>query len=130
MDVNYQLDFVDVGLLPAIEGEIHIRLDRLLTDSITEALKVYSASNFDAKDLFRATFRFMAAKVLSDRRHKVSKDWDSNDINSVLRTIEEYYTLDKISTAKSHGAFEALETVWNSIRNGINFRNISASNAP
>ena len=25
---NYQLDFVDIGLIPAIEGEIHIKLDR------------------------------------------------------------------------------------------------------
>ena len=27
---SYQLDFVDVGLMPAVEGQVHLKLDRLL----------------------------------------------------------------------------------------------------
>src|SRR4029079_8782285 len=37
-DRQYQLDFVDSGLLPAIEGEIHAKLDRLLNEALAEAI--------------------------------------------------------------------------------------------
>ncbi len=33
LDRSFQLDFVDIGLLPAIEGEIHDKLDRLLNET-------------------------------------------------------------------------------------------------
>src|SRR5262249_31160084 len=40
LDGSYQLDFVDVGLLPAIEGVIHTKLDRLLTETLAEAVRL------------------------------------------------------------------------------------------
>ena len=35
VDQSYQLDFVDLGLLSAVEGEIHAKLDRLLVEMLT-----------------------------------------------------------------------------------------------
>jgi len=40
---SYQLDFVDLGLLPAIEGEIHIKLDRLLVETLDLARRAPAA---------------------------------------------------------------------------------------
>ena len=32
---DYQLEFVDIGLIPAIEGEIHTKLDRLVREAVS-----------------------------------------------------------------------------------------------
>jgi hypothetical protein len=38
-DRSYQLDFVDLGLLPAIESEIQVKLGRLLEATLAETLR-------------------------------------------------------------------------------------------
>ena len=37
VDQMYQLDFVDLGLITAVEGEIHSKLDRLLVETLSAA---------------------------------------------------------------------------------------------
>lgn len=87
----YQLDFVDLGLLPAIEGEIHVKLDRLLVETLDLARKVPGGDRLNVRTLFRVVFRLLAAKVLQDRRHPYADGWDADDLGSVLAGIESYY---------------------------------------
>ena len=125
IDRNYQLDFVDLGLLPAIEGEIHLKLDRLLVDTLTAASDAQGGKAAETRLLFRVVFRLLAAKVLHDRRHPYAQGWDAADLTSILRAIESYYFLASVpsSSKKVPPAFSA---AWECLRGGISFANISS----
>ena len=120
---EYQLDFVDIGLMPAVEGEIHLKLDRLLTNTLEAASQVPNGELPDTRRLFRIVFRLLAAKVLQDRSHPSSRDWDAADLSSVLRAIESYYSLPMIPGTSVSPAFSA---AWDCLRQGISFSNISS----
>jgi N-6 DNA Methylase len=121
IDTSYQLDFVDIGLLPAIEGQIHEKLDRLLSRSLAAAT---TSPAVQPRDLFRGIFRLLAAKILQDRRHKLANDWDADDVSSILNVIGKYYGLPAQFDLKTMGA--ALGASWKMLSNGISVANISA----
>ena len=56
IDTTYQLDFVDAGLIPALEGEIHDKLDRLLRESLTATNN--ESTNLEVPALFRSSCTF------------------------------------------------------------------------
>jgi hypothetical protein len=129
IDKNYQLDFVDAGLLPMVEGQVHAKLDRLIEQTLAETLRLYRRrgnAQLDHRALFRATFRLLAAKVLQDRGHLLSKQWDPNDIDSVLETISQYYGLPRLADERADLHKRVFGAAWGQLRNGINFRNISS----
>jgi len=123
---GYQLDFVDLGLLPAIEGEIHVKLDRLLVETLDLARKALGGDRLDARTLFRVVFRLLAAKVLQDRRHPYADDWDEDDLGAVLDGIESYYALEPIKAQASAALPQIFDAAWRHLRAGISFSNISS----
>lgn len=125
VDKDYQLDFVDIGLMPAVEGEVHFKLDRLLTETLNVALQA-SHDRLDSERLFRAVFRLLAAKVLQDRKHPYARAWDADDLLSVLHAIESYYSLPAIPGTGSLAMSSAFLAAWEYLRGGINFSNISS----
>lgn len=92
-----QLDFFDLGLIPALEGHIREKLDRTLNEVLAEALRVYgkeweTLSLAEAQGTFRLAFRFLAAKVLHDRGFgEFAALSGSSDPAEVLRRVESYY---------------------------------------
>jgi hypothetical protein len=60
-----QLDFIDIGLMVAIEGEVHTKLDALLKRTLSAVLDARGRPTIDARVLFQATFRFLVAKILA-----------------------------------------------------------------
>jgi type I restriction-modification system DNA methylase subunit len=123
--VAYQLDFVDLGLLPAIEHEVEIKLDRLLEQVIRQLLKGLEPEREESA--FRATFRLLAAKILLDREHPAALSWAEAPVEDVLAGIEAYYNLTKFSTALINDVPEAsVTTAWTMLRQAISFRNISS----
>ncbi|HEV7253788.1 MAG TPA: N-6 DNA methylase [Mesorhizobium sp.] len=123
---GYQLDFVDLGLLPAIEGEIHVKLDRLLVETLDLARKAPGGDQLDARTLFRVVFRLLAAKVLQDRRHPYADGWNADDLGSVLTGIESYYALGPIGPQASVALLQIFSAAWQHLRAGISFSNISS----
>jgi type I restriction-modification system DNA methylase subunit len=124
-----QLDFVDIGLLPAIEGEVHAKLDVLLNETLAEAVGLRGTRarhTLNEQLLFRTIFRLLAAKVLQDREHPLSKSWNAADIKSVLEVISRHYTLVPLPGEQSALQSVVFASSWDRLRNGINFRNISA----
>ena len=121
-----QLDFVDAGLMIAIEGEIHVKLDALLRRTLSSVLDARGRPDIDARVLFQATFRFLAAKILADRGHAAASEWAADDVGAVLAGIDRYYGLGGPHISAQGRARIVLETVWRGIRSGINFQNISA----
>jgi hypothetical protein len=123
---GYQLDFVDVGLLPAIEGEIHIKLDRLLVETLDLSRKSPGGDRLDPRVLFRVLFRLLAAKVLQDRRHPYAERWDADDLAAVLAGIETYYSLGQLGGHGNTALTTVFDAAWRHLRSGISFSNISS----
>lgn len=126
IDRNYQLDFVDLGLLPAIEGEIHLKLDYLLVDTLTAASDAQRGKAPETRLLFRVVFRLLAAKVLHDRQHPYAQGWDAADLASILRAIESYYSLASVPISSRQKVPPAFSAAWECLRGGISFANISS----
>lgn len=123
--VAYQLDFVDVGLIPAIEHEVEEKLDRLLKHVIDQLLSGLDGEREEAA--FRTTFRLLAAKILLDRAHPDALLWADAPVGEVLAGIEAYYNLGQLSaSAAAEIPPEAIAAAWASLRETISFRNISS----
>jgi type I restriction-modification system DNA methylase subunit len=123
--VAYQLDFVDLGLLPAIEHEVEDKLDRLLQRVIEKLL-----SGLDGKreeTAFRTTFRLLAAKILIDRKHPDASSWRDAPVSEVLDGIERYYNLRRLASYPEVVVRPAsVSAAWTMLREAISFRNISS----
>lgn len=119
---QYQLDFVDIGLIPAIEGEIHEKLDRLLNETLAATRE--AGVRDGVRNLFQGVFRLLAAKILMDREHQASKAWDPTDVRSVLSSIGDYYGL--AETFSVNSVARLLSDSWAVLRAGLNVSNISA----
>ncbi len=121
----YQLDFVDLGLLPAIEHEVEAKLDRLLRQVVEQLMVGLSTEIEEA--VFRTTFRLLAAKILLDREHPAARTWDAASVSEVLQGIESYYGLGRYAAAPLTGVPRlSAETAWRTLLQAISFRNISA----
>jgi hypothetical protein len=128
-DLSCQLDFVDIGLLPTIEGEIHVKLDRLLQEIIAglqDSLGKKKKQTIDYHMLFQGTFRLLAAKILLDCKHQKARGWDSSDIASIMTGIADYYQLDALHLLDDVAAMNAFASAWQQLTGAISFRNISA----
>lgn len=121
----YQLDFVDIGLLPAIEGETHVRLERLLNEMLV-AFHEPPREGVDPKLLFPLAFRLLAVKVLRDRGHDAAKEWDPSDGSELLRGIEEFYGLPTVLDDSAIHASDLVASAWERLSSGISFANISS----
>ena len=125
-DVATQLDFIDLGLLPAIEYEVRSKLDTLLRDTITLAINTFEHSGPFSKQsyppLFRLIFRLIAAKVLADRRHP--GDWTVDDPELVVRSVEEFYFRDSPSERVLDDPATQVAS-WDRIRTAFHFQNLS-----
>ena len=126
IDQSHQLDFVDLGLLPAVEGEIHTKLDRLLVDMLAAASDAGHGSPQDSWQLFPFIFRLLAAKVLRDRRHPDAQGWNGDCLASILRHIETYYSLERTPIGRRQKVPAAFSAAWECLRDGISFANISS----
>ncbi|HWS84193.1 MAG TPA: N-6 DNA methylase, partial [Ktedonobacteraceae bacterium] len=120
-----QLDFFDIGLLPALEHVVYQKLDRLLNNVIASCEAVYKEHHkeeLDYEALFRLNFRLIAAKLLGDRQYPGG--WLSTNAQEVIKLVENFYfqhtppesVLDDILVQ---------DTAWRQIRAAFSFRNLS-----
>jgi hypothetical protein len=89
-----QLDFIDIGLIPALEEHVRTKLDIILKDSLASGVNAYRhhfGRQPDAAELFRLTFSLLAAKVLHDRGVGVFPGLSPANLSTLLREVEDYY---------------------------------------
>ena len=129
-DRAYQLDFVDLGLIPAIESEIHVKLDRLLNDVLTSAVAMLQKSGkrtrIDYQFLFRLTFRLLAAKILVDRQHPIAQHWPRDNVQTIVDEICRYYGLRRDQDLGETVFARFASDAWQHLLRSIDFRNISS----
>lgn len=124
VDTHYQRDFVDIGLIPAIEGEIHTKLDRLIREAAADVRHVSNSETM--RLLFRGVFRLLAAKILTDRQNARAQSWDADNVADVLSAMGDYYALGKDTQIWPARTLAMLDPVWRAFRAGFNVANISA----
>lgn len=126
----YQLDFVDLGLIPVIESEIHLKLDRLLNDILAEAIgalqKPGGRSLIDYQFLFRLIFRLLAAKILLDRQHPISQNWPRDNVHAIVDEICRYYGFPQTRNLAEMAFKQVANNAWQRLLRSIDFRNISS----
>jgi hypothetical protein len=120
-----QLDFFDLGFLPALEELVHKKLDQLFGDVLALCKSTYLEyhdTELDYQALYRLIFRLVASKLLGDREYP--GDWLNNDVHKVIKEVEQFYS--------QHTALEpALDDIhvqnaaWQKIRAAFSFQNLS-----
>ena len=120
-----QLDFIDLGLIPALELQIKQKLDRLLREVVADALKLLGKkahSPEELKGVYRLIFRFLASKVLHDRGIDHFRRFSaSTPHGQILDAVAKHYGEE--TTAPSHQGLQDL--VASSIWTELDFRNVS-----
>ena len=124
--VETQLDFFDVGLLSLLDYQVRTKLDQLLRETVTLAIKTFEKRAAFADDnyppLFRLMFRLIAAKVLADRNHP--DKWLMDDPDDVIKAVEDFY----FGGNEPEPVLEDPETrlaTWQRIRSAFHFQNLS-----
>lgn len=120
-----QFDFIDLGLLPAIEQEVQHKLHRTMAD-VLDLLLPSDAGQERQKDAFRLTFRLLAAKILIDREHPAAEGWTHDDASTVLSGIQAYYGLGRLVSHVAGVSDDDIVAAWARLRSSITLRNISS----
>lgn len=127
-DTSRQLDFVDLGLLPALDNEVRKKINNLLEDSIGLAIRTLEPGKGLSDDehplLFRLVFRLIASKILLDRKHPALGA--VHDSESAIREAEKFCFGDR----EPEPVLKDIETqtkVWNHIRDAFHFQNLSVN---
>lgn len=120
-----QLDFVDLGLMPAIETEVRSKLDVTMSD-VLGLLLVDASEPEEERVAFRLAFRLLAARILIDRAHPAAAGWDQGDVSTVLTGIETYYSLGRLQEGASSILGQRIAAAWHRLSRSITLRNISS----
>lgn len=120
-----QLDFIDLGLIPALEQEISHKLHQLLNEALTEAQEIFkkrTGQQPDVRQLFRVVFRLLAGRVLHDRDVFGFRSLaEPVDPSVILTKVGDYYG-EKLPILQDKAAQQAaLERLWT----GFSFKNLS-----
>lgn len=126
-DPAYQLDFVDLGLLPAIESEVRTKLDRSIRNMLKDLLlRKKRPSPSEIRNSYRLCFLMLAAKVLSDRQHPHARDWPSLSTDNVVEAISSFYGLDLDTNALiSSRPQTVLDSAWSNLNLGMSYQHVS-----
>ena len=122
-------DFVDLGLLPALEHEAATKIDELvrLTCSLAEDHYKDQQSNLNIQKLFSLIFQLLVGKLLVDRGIPTTPAIDFNNVQSVLAAVRNHYpahdhdVLRHLQLAKTDTA-----KIAHAIGNSFSFANLSA----
>lgn len=123
-----QLDFYDIGLLPVLEREVHIKLDSLFRRTIAAAIDMHSRlygremRDYEYKGLFRLIFRLVASKLLADREYP--GEWSPADVQRALGRVTDFYFRTTLAEPIEID-LEIQQLIWDQIRTGFHLQNLS-----
>ena len=94
LDTSYQLDFVDVGLLPLVEEEAGKKLTELIERVVQEAkssLRWSEVSQSQGEWLLKSHFWLLAAKLLKDKNVQAFASLDLENIPDTFERVAVHY---------------------------------------
>lgn len=121
-----QLDFVDAGLLFALEHEATQKIDHLLRDIVNRAEEDFGRNNlpFDVSVVFQIVFSLLAAKLLKDRDIPNSSNINFSIPQSALQAVSSHYGRSLTPTGAKIPKL-TLESISQDIGKIFSLRNIS-----
>lgn len=121
-----QLDFVDLGLLPALEQEASIKIDYLLQIilNFTEEDFKRDKLKFEASAIFKVVFSLLAAKLFKDRNIVNSNIIDFGNPETALQAVRSHYG-SQLMKAAAKIPPTTLINISREIGQSFSFRNIS-----
>lgn len=123
-----QHDFVDIGLLPALEHEAALKIDHLVRSISTLAEEYYNNRklHFDAEKIFGLLFQLLVAKLLRDRGIGTTPEINFAEPQSVLEAVHNHYQAHDSSILKSSRApSELLRAISTLVGDSFPFSNLS-----
>lgn len=124
-----QMEFVDVGLMPALERKVGAALNRLVSQSIRTLLDELDGkvrSRADEEGVYKSVFWMLAAKLLCEKKVHGFKTLDLNDVDQVFKVVGEHYKDARDYPPGDRTWRPAIGRVASSIAGWGNLGNISA----
>ncbi len=121
-----QIDFIDIGLLPALEHQASSKIDTLLSRILHDAEKEFKRSDltFESSNIFSIVFRLLTAKLLQDRDIKTYPNVDLSDPLVSLDAVFQYYRDLSALNVKALPK-EILQDIAQKIKSSFSLRNLS-----
>lgn len=120
-----EVDWVDLGLIPALENEISSKLDRLLRKALMDGQRAYkerTGQKPQSEELYRLVFRLLAGKVFHDRKLEGFDKIDgANEPHQILAKVSDYYKEPQNYLRGREEQLAAAAQLWN----GFSFQNLS-----
>ena len=120
-----EIDWVDLGLVPALENEISRKLDRLLRNALMEGQRAYkerTGKNPESEELYRLVFRLLAGKVFHDRKVGGFEKIDgTNEPQEILAKVSDYYKEPQNYLRGRDAQLAVAAQLWNR----LSFQNLS-----
>ncbi len=94
LDTSYQLDFVDVGLMPLVEEEAGKKLTELIERVVQEAkssLHWSEVSQLQGQWLLKSHFWLLAAKLLKDKNVQAFASLDLENVQDTFKRVADHY---------------------------------------
>jgi hypothetical protein len=107
---EYQLSFVDLGLMPLVEEGVGRELGRLIERNVSElknCLGWEDVSTGQGQWLLQTVFWLVSAKILRDKQVDRFEDLDLNDVEEVFHRVAKHYGAEPLA-APSKRRLEAL----------------------
>jgi len=126
LDPQYQLNFVDVGLMPLFEHEMGNHLSKLIKRMCGALHNELGKPNINeglGRWLFQSVFRLLAAKILTDKKVSEFSDLNLDDVSGTLRKVHNHYSselpLEKVTQRQETGLKAAAKLLkeFGSLRN-------------
>jgi hypothetical protein len=119
-----QSDFIDVGLIPALEEHIRDRLEPWLENILELTTADYlsrTGRELNPATLFRLIFRGIAGKVMRDRNHTLFRGFRrDSDPEELFALVAKHY-----GEAPGNGDRATRRLIYDSLWSGFNLRNVS-----
>lgn len=107
---EYQLDFVDLGMMPLVEEEVGTALSRLISLNVTRLKRRLGwddVTTTQGQWLLQTIFWLVSGKILRDKQVPTFEDMDLEDVDEVFLRVAAHYGTEPFK-AVSKKEFQAL----------------------
>jgi hypothetical protein len=112
---EYQLNFVDLGLLPLVEEQVGKQLAKLVERNVAElksSIGWGEVTDEQGHWLLQTVFWLVSGKILRDKRVERFADLNLNDVEEVFRRLGRHYGTEPLAIDSK----KKLEGLWESAR--------------